>query len=352
MVTKKNIINTKQPLLEVRGLQTYFFTADGVVKAVDGVDLDVFPEKTLGIVGESGCGKSITTKSILRLIDPPGEIINGTMNLFDKSHENPTDIAKLNNKELKKVRGGRISMIFQEPMTSFSPIHTVGNQITESIRLHTNSTQIEAMELAEDWLIRVGMNNPKQRLKQYAFELSGGQRQRAMIAMALSTNPDILIADEPTTALDVTTQAQTLDLLKDLQEKSGMSIIMITHDLGVIAELADIVNVMYLGKVVETGTINEVYKSPMHPYTKSLLSSIPSLATKHRERLPILQGTIPHPVARPSGCNFQPNPNCKNDNPECLTADPISIEESPGHRVLYCAPCYEEHKCAWYPRGI
>ena len=350
MVTKNNKIKTSQPLLEVRGLQTYFFTADGVVKAVDGVDLDVFPEKTLGIVGESGCGKSITTKSILRLIDSPGKIINGTMNLFDESHENPTDIAKLNNKELKKVRGGRISMIFQEPMTSFSPIHTVGNQITESLMLHLDHTKQEAYELAEDWLIRVGMNNPKQRLKQYAFELSGGQRQRAMIAMALCTNPDILIADEPTTALDVTTQAQTLDLLKDLQEKNGMSIIMITHDLGVIAELADIVNVMYLGKVVETGTINEVYKTPLHPYTKSLLSSIPSLATKHRERLPILKGTIPHPVARPSGCNFQPN--CNDDNPECLTADPISIEESPGHRILYCGPCYEEHKCAWYPRGI
>ncbi len=349
MVTKKQI-NKESALLEVRNLQTYFYTADGVVKAVDGVDINVYPKKTLGIVGESGCGKSITTKSILRLIDNPGKIINGSMNLYDSNHENPQDIATLNTDDLKKVRGGKISMIFQEPMTSFSPIHTIGNQITEAITLHLDHTKKEAMELAEDWLIRVGMNNPKQRLGQYAFELSGGQRQRAMIAMALCTNPDILIADEPTTALDVTTQAQTLDLLNELQEKNGMSIIMITHDLGVIAELADDVNVMYLGKVVESGTIEQVYKDPLHPYTKSLLSSIPSMATKHRERLPILQGTIPHPVARPSGCNFQPN--CDGEKKECLDASPISIEESPGHFVLYCGVCYEQDKCAWYPRGI
>ena len=349
MVTKKQI-NKESALLEVRNLQTYFYTADGVVKAVDGVDINVYPKKTLGIVGESGCGKSITTKSILRLIDNPGKIINGSMNLYDSNHENPQDIATLNTDALKKVRGGKISMIFQEPMTSFSPIHTIGNQITEAITLHLDYTKKEAMELAEDWLIRVGMNNPKQRLGQYAFELSGGQRQRAMIAMALCTNPDILIADEPTTALDVTTQAQTLDLLNELQEKNGMSIIMITHDLGVIAELADDVNVMYLGKVVESGTIEQVYKDPLHPYTKSLLSSIPSMATKHRERLPILQGTIPHPVARPSGCNFQPN--CDGEKKECLDASPISIEESPGHFVLYCGVCYEQDKCAWYPRGI
>jgi len=350
LVTKKQKENIETPLLEVRDLQTYFYTADGIVKAVDGVDLNVYPKKTLGIVGESGCGKSITTKSILRLIDRPGRIINGTMNLYDQDHEKSQDIASLNSTDLKKVRGGRISMIFQEPMTSFSPIHTIGNQITEAITLHLDHTKKEAIEIAEDWLIRVGMNNPKQRLKQFAFELSGGQRQRAMIAMALCTNPDVLIADEPTTALDVTTQAQTLDLLNELQEKNGMSIIMITHDLGVIAELADDVNVMYLGKVVESGSLQEVYKNPIHPYTKSLLSSIPSLATKHRERLPILQGTIPHPVARPSGCNFQPN--CKGDNPECLNGEPIIIEESAGHNVLYCGPCYKEHKCAWYPRGV
>ena len=350
MVTKKSKENKINPLLEVRDLQTYFYTADGVVRAVDSVDLNVYPKKTLGIVGESGCGKSITTKSILRLIDNPGKIINGTMNLYDENYSNPQDIASLNTQELKKVRGGRISMIFQEPMTSFSPIHTIGNQITEAITLHLDHTKEEAMELAEDWLIRVGMNNPKQRLKQYAFELSGGQRQRAMIAMALCTNPDILIADEPTTALDVTTQAQTLDLLNELQEKNGMSIIMITHDLGVIAELADDVNVMYLGKVVESGTLEQVYKDPIHPYTKSLLSSIPSLATKHRERLPILQGTIPHPVARPSGCNFQPN--CSGETQACYEGDPVTIEESPGHFALYCGPCYDDHKCAWYPRGI
>ncbi len=309
MVTKNKNNKTDKALLEVRDLKTYFYTADGVVKAVDGVNLDVFPKKTLGIVGESGCGKSITTKSILRLIDNPGKIISGTMNLYDENHENPQDITSLDIESLKKIRGGKISMIFQEPMTSFSPIHTIGNQITEAIKLHLDHTKEEAMELAEDWLVRVGMSNPKQRLKQYAFELSGGQRQRAMIAMALCTNPDILIADEPTTALDVTTQAQTLDLLNELQEKNGMSIIMITHDLGVIAELADDVNVMYLGKVIESGSIRQVFKNPKHPYTQALLSSIPSLATGHRERLPILPGAIPHPQARPKGCPF--NPRCK-----------------------------------------
>ena len=254
------------------------------------------------------------------------------MTLYDKDHENPQDIATLNNTELKKVRGGRISMIFQEPMTSFSPIHTIGNQITEAITLHLDHTKEEATELAEDWLVRVGMSNPKQRLKQYAFELSGGQRQRAMIAMALCTNPDILIADEPTTALDVTTQAQTLDLLNELQEKNGMSIIMITHDLGVIAELADEVNVMYLGKVIESGSIRQVFKTPKHPYTQALLSSIPSLATGHRERLPILEGSIPHPQARPDGCPF--NPRCKDfieGNCNKIFPEQEKIEE--GHLV-------------------
>ena len=301
MVTKKKDAKETLPILEVRDLHTYFYTADGVVKAVDGVNLDVFPKKTLGIVGESGCGKSITTKSILRLIDNPGKILDGTMTLYDKDHENPQDIATLNDTELKKVRGGRISMIFQEPMTSFSPIHTIGNQITEAITLHLDHTKEEAMELAEDWLVRVGMSNPKQRLKQYAFELSGGQRQRAMIAMALCTNPDILIADEPTTALDVTTQAQTLDLLNELQEKNGMSIIMITHDLGVIAELADEVNVMYLGKVIESGSIRQVFKTPKHPYTQGLLESIPRL---NGDTPKYIKGIPPDLTEKPLECRF------------------------------------------------
>lgn len=332
MVTEKKNNNTDKALLEVRDLQTYFYTADGVVKAVDGVNIDVFPGKTLGIVGESGCGKSITTKSLLRLIDTPGKIVNGSMNLYDKDHKNSQNIATLNTQDLKKVRGGRISMIFQEPMTSFSPIHTIGNQITEAIMLHLNHTKQEAYELAEDWLIRVGMSNPQQRLKQYAFELSGGQRQRAMIAMALCTNPDILIADEPTTALDVTTQAQTLDLLNELQEKNGMSIIMITHDLGVIAEVADDVNVMYLGKVIESGSIRQVFKDPKHPYTQALISSIPSLATGHRERLPTLPGAIPHPQARPEGCPF--NPRCKDFiDGTCDAAFPKQEKIEEGHLV-------------------
>jgi len=296
-----------EPLLSVKDLQTYFFTDEGTVKAVDGASFDVYAGKTLGIVGESGCGKSITAKSILQIIDRPGRIIGGQVK-FSPDGAAGQNLLELepNGAEIRSIRGGEISMIFQEPMTSFSPIHTFGNQIIEAIRLHSTLDKIEAHELAVDWMRRVGIPSPEQRMSEYAYQFSGGQRQRAMIAMALCTKPRVLIADEPTTALDVTTQAQILDLLQTLQKQNDMSIIFITHDLGVIAEVADVVAVMYLGKVVEIGPVESIFSSPKHPYTKALLSSMPSVYGASRERLPSITGAIPHPQNRPSGCSFHP----------------------------------------------
>ena len=296
-----------QPLLSVQDLQTYFFTDEGTVKAVDGASFDVYAGRTLGIVGESGCGKSITAKSILQIIDKPGRIVDGQV-IFSPDGAAGQDLLKLepNGPEIRAVRGGEISMIFQEPMTSFSPIHTFGNQIIEAIRLHSPLDATEAHELAVDWMHRVGIPSPEQRMSEYAYQFSGGQRQRAMIGMALCTEPRVLIADEPTTALDVTTQAQILDLLQTLQKRNDMSIIFITHDLGVIAEVADVVAVMYLGRVVEVGPVESIFASPKHPYTKALLSSMPTVYAAPRERMPSITGAIPHPQNRPSGCSFHP----------------------------------------------
>ena len=296
-----------QPLLSVRDLKTYFFTDEGTVKAVDGASFDVYPGRTVGIVGESGCGKSVTAKSILQIIDRPGRIVDGQV-VYSPDGISGQDLMKLkpNGPEIRSIRGGEISMIFQEPMTSFSPVHTFGNQIIEAIRLHASIDATEARELAVDWMSRVGIPNPAQRMSEYAYQFSGGQRQRAMIAMALCTEPRILIADEPTTALDVTTQAQILDLLQHLQKQNDMAIIFITHDLGVIAEIADVVVVMYLGRIVEVGPVNSIFASPKHPYTKALLSSMPTIHTASRERLPSIRGAIPHPQNRPEGCAFHP----------------------------------------------
>ena len=296
-----------RPLLAVRDLKTYFFTDEGTVKAVDGASFDVYPGRTLGIVGESGCGKSITAKSILQIVDRPGRIVEGQVT-YSPDATSGEDLLKMepNGLEIRSIRGGAISMIFQEPMTSFSPVHTFGNQIIEAIRLHTSLDDKEAHELAVDWLNRVGIPSPEQRMSEYPHQFSGGQRQRAMIAMALCTDPRVLIADEPTTALDVTTQAQILDLLQHLQELNDMAIIFITHDLGVIAEIADVVAVMYLGRIVEVGPVNDIFGSPKHPYTKALLSSIPTIYAKSRERLPSISGAIPHPQNRPVGCPFHP----------------------------------------------
>lgn len=303
----RNNETDRSPLLKIRGLKTHFFTDEGIVRAVDGVDFEIYAGRTLGIVGESGCGKSVTAKSILQIVERPGKIVDGEI-IYRAGTDSVKDLLKFepNGREMRTVRGGDISMIFQEPISSFSPVHTFGNQIIEAIELHTDLNKNDAYELAVEWLTRVGIPNPKQRLSEYPYQFSGGQRQRAMIAMALSTNPRVLIADEPTTALDVTTQAQILDLLLQLRDENEMAIIFITHDLGVIAEIADDVAVMYLGQVVEMGPVEEIFESPKHPYTKALLSSIPTMSAKPRERLPSITGAIPHPQNRPSGCPFHP----------------------------------------------
>jgi oligopeptide/dipeptide ABC transporter ATP-binding protein len=303
--------NGPEPVLQVRELQTYFFTHEGVVRAVDGASFDIQAGQTLGIVGESGCGKSVAAKSILQIVDKPGRIVGGQI-LYTAPDvdggRRQLDILQLPpaSPAMKAIRGGEISMIFQEPMSSFSPVHTVGNQLTEAIRLHTELKGGAARQAAIEWLTHVGIPNPARRISEYPYQLSGGQCQRAMIAMALSTRPRMLIADEPTTALDVTTQAQILNLLQRLQTEHGMAMLFITHDLGVIAEVADEVAVMYLGKVVEKAPVGELFRNPKHPYTQALMTSIPRIATKPRERLPSIQGSIPHPQNRPPGCPFHP----------------------------------------------
>ncbi|MBI2560898.1 MAG: ABC transporter ATP-binding protein [candidate division NC10 bacterium] len=299
------------PILSVRDLKTHFFQDEGTVRAVDGASFDVPRRKTLGIVGESGCGKSVTARSILRIVERPGRIVGGSILLrrdAGNGQAGEVDLAGLDpaGYEMRQIRGGDIGLIFQEPMTSFSPVHTVGNQIIETIQLHQN-VSVEAARLkATEMLHLVGIPKPERRLDEYAFQLSGGLRQRAMIAMALSCGPRILIADEPTTALDVTTQAQILDLLRHLQDREGMTIILITHNLGVVAEMCDEVVVMYLGRVVEQGPVDAIFHAPKHPYTKALLRSIPSIQATVRTELPTIAGSIPHPYNRPSGCPFHP----------------------------------------------
>ncbi|NOX63971.1 MAG: ABC transporter ATP-binding protein [Chloroflexi bacterium] len=302
------------PLLSVRNLKTHFFLDEGVVKAVDGVDFDVFPGQVVGIVGESGCGKSVTIKSVMQLIQKPGRIIDGQI-LFrhhdEAGRETIIDLAQLDphGKTIRSIRGAEIALIPQEPMASFSPVHTIGDQIMEAILLHLDVDEEEARRIAVERLHEVGMPNPEQRLNAYSWELSGGLRQRAMIAMSLACNPRLLIADEPTTAIDVTTQAQVLNLLLTLQKQHNMAIIFITHDLGVIAQIADFVVVMYLGRVMESGPVEDIFFNPQHPYTKALLESIPSIYAPAGKRLPTIEGSIPHPFSRPSGCPF--HPRCK-----------------------------------------
>ena len=320
-----------QPLLDIRDLKTYFYTDDGVVRAVDGVSLSIAPQKTLGVVGESGCGKSITAFSTMRLIpSPPGKIEHGQI-LFHKDPESdPIDLTQLNPKgtQMRDIRGNDIAMIFQEPMTSLSPVHTVGNQISEAIRLHQNTDKKEARERAIDALNKVRLPRPDRQVDAYPHELSGGMRQRAMIAMALSCNPSLLIADEPTTALDVTVQAQILDLMRDLQSDIGMAIMLITHDLGVVATMADYVAVMYLGKIVEYSDTRTVFKNPRHPYTRGLLNSIPQVGQKRR--LVPIEGTIPDPFEIPQGCAFAPR--CPHAMDKCRE-EPQLLEIESGHRV-------------------
>jgi len=305
---------TRETLLSVRNLKTYFPQDEGTVKAVDGVSFDLYPGGTLGIVGESGCGKSVTARSILGIVDRPGRIVEGEIHFRRRAidggaeADRMVDLATLapNGPEMRAVRGAEIALIFQEPMSSFSPVHTIGNQIDEVIMLHQQLDRRQAREKTIEMLRRVGVSSPEERVNQLSNQLSGGLRQRAMIAMALSCNPSLLIADEPTTALDVTTQTQILALMRQLQQEDGMAIMLITHDLGVIAEMARDVAVMYLGRVVEQAPVDEIFHAPRHPYTQALLRSIPRIRSGSRERLTPIAGSVPHPYDRPSGCPFHP----------------------------------------------
>ena len=328
-----------QTLLDVKDLKTHFFTDEGVVKAVDGVNLSLKRGQTLCVVGESGCGKSVTARSILRIVPTPGEIVSGEI-VFRQRNGNTIDLAKMNPKggEIRGIRGGEISMIFQEPMSSLSPVHSIGSQIMEAILLHLPVTKQEARKRAAYMLDLVGIPRASEQLDAYSFELSGGMRQRAMIAIALACEPQLLIADEPTTALDVTTQANILDLIRDLQQDSGMSVLFITHDLGVVAEIADEVVVMYLGRDVESGDVDSIFHDAKHPYTRALLQSIPRYDSRENRRLYSIKGTVPHPFARPNGCPF--HPRCDDFIAErCNRIDP------PRHRIS------GEHsvRCLLYP---
>ena len=296
-----------QPILSVRDLKTYFHPDEGVVRAVDGASFDVHAGKTLGIVGESGCGKSVCARSILRIVEQPGRIESGQV-LLRRDGGETLDLVPLDpdGEQMRAVRGGEIALVFQEPMTSFSTYHTIGNQIVEAIRLHRPMGRKEAREQAVEQLRLVGIPQPQRRIDEYSFQLSGGLRQRVMVAMALSSDPRILIADEPTTALDVTTQAQILELLGRLQDEKGLAVILITHDMGVIAEMSDDVVVMYLGREVEQGPVDDIFHAPKHPYTRALLRSIPNVLAAPRTRLATIAGSIPHPYNRPVGCPFHP----------------------------------------------
>ena len=323
-VAADNQDTARGPLLEVKGLRTHFFLEDGVARAVDGVDLAIGEGKTLGLVGESGCGKSVTALSIMRLIpDPPGRIVAGNIAL------NAGNLLELREEEMRKIRGKDIAMIFQEPMTSLNPVFTVGSQIEEVLMLHEKDmTPHKARTRALDMLKQVGIPSPEVRLNEYPHQMSGGMRQRVMIAMALACTPKLLIADEPTTALDVSIQAQILALLNRLQEEVGMSILLITHDLGVVAEVADDVSVMYAGKIAEHAPVQELFAQPKHPYTLGLFKSVPRLG-QELERLDVIPGTVPDPLASPRGCKF--HPRCAMAQEICRRDEPELREITPGH---------------------
>ena len=316
-------------LIEVRNLQTHFFTAEGVVQAVDGASFSINRGKVLGVVGESGCGKSVTARSIMRMVSAPGKIIGGEIHYHRQNGSGVDAVVDLlelppMSDEMRAIRGGEIAMIFQEPRASLSPVHTVGDQISENILLHQRVTEQEAWEQAIEMLHQVNLPKPEQRMKAYSHQLSGGMCQRVMIAMALSCRPSLLIADEPTTALDVTTEAQILELMQSLQAEFNMAIMFITHDLGVVAEMADDVVVMYLGKVVEQGPVETIFDSPKHPYTRALLESLPRMEQK-REWLQTIRGSIPGPYTQLSGCPF--HPRCTDFMPDkCDQIAPAMID--------------------------
>ena len=319
-------------LLEVKDLHTHLPLEEGMLKAVDGLSFTIHRGETMGLVGESGCGKSMTVNTILRLAPSFAEI-SGSVTYYPADGR-PVDIAALDpfGPEIRAIRGGEIAMIFQEPMTSFSPLHTIGNQIIEAIRVHRTTDKKEAQKIAIDLLQRVGMSNPAQRLHEYPHQLSGGMRQRAMIAMALSCEPSLLIADEPTTALDVTVQAQVLQLMRDLQQEFGMSILYITHDLGVIARMVQVVAVMYLGKIVEFTDVDSLFYNAKHPYTSALIQSIPKIGKKSRSRLESIRGAVPVPINRPPGCGFYPRCTAAIDG-LCNRIDPPLIQIEENHSV-------------------
>lgn len=321
-------------LLEVKNLASHFFTREGVVKAVNDVSFSLAAGESLGLVGESGCGKSMLALSLLRLLDTPGKIVGGKVLLANSSRTEQTDLLALSKSEMRAVRGRRIAMIFQEPMTSLNPVYTIGDQITEAISLHENLSKREMKDKAIEMLKLVGIPAPEKRVDDYPHQLSGGMRQRVMISMALSCKPDILIADEPTTALDVTIQAQILELLADLKEKLGMALILISHDLGVIAEVAERVLIMYAGKIVEEGKTSDIFDRPLHPYTQGLMSTLPERADlRHKGHLPTIPGHVPSLIHLPQGCSFQER--CAYVQDDCRQHD---IPDDPCHtgRLVRC----------------
>ncbi len=318
--------------LEVRNLKTYFFLDEGIVKAVDGVDLTVGDQETIGIIGESGCGKSVMSQSIMRLVQPPGEIVKGTA-ILERKDGTLVDIFLLepDARELRSIRGNDIAMVFQEPMTAFSPVHTIGKQIGEMVAIHTGLKGRQMRAHVVELLNRVGISNPNQRFDEYPHQLSGGMRQRAMIAMALSCDPKIVLADEPTTALDVTIQAQILDLMIELQREKNMSIVYITHNMALIAEMVDRVYVMYLGKVVESTTTKRLFADPLHPYTQKLLRSIPKPGQRV-EKLEVINGTVPTPIDLPRQCGF--SSRCPHMiTGLCDKSMPDLVQQQDGHAV-------------------
>lgn len=338
-------------LISIKGLKTYFFLNEGTVKAVDGVSFDLNSSGTVGIVGESGCGKSVLARSIMRIVQPPGRTVEGEIYYYRSAEsqsgsDQSGDVVDLcaldpDSAEMRRIRGGDISMIFQEPMASLSPVHTVGAQIVEGIRLNRHATKNEARDMAIQMLGRVGIPDPETRVDEYSFRLSGGMRQRSMIAMALACSPRLLIADEPTTALDMTTQAQILDLMRELQLELGMAMILITHNLGVVAQMSQHIIVMYLGKIVESADVKTLFRDPKHPYTRELLKSIPKLSrTGQTERLAAISGSVPPPFERPTGCPF--HPRCPQFMAgTCDAIDPAPVEVGPEHTVsclLYSEP--------------
>jgi len=322
---------SKKPLLKIKNLKTYFYTDNGVVKAVDDIDLDIYSGEFLGLVGESGCGKSITSMSIMNLIEEPGRILDG--NIFFHS----TDLLKLNGKSMSEIRGNKISMIFQQPLTSLDPVFTIGEQISEVFKIHKKTNKRELREKVINLLQLVGIADPENKIDSYAFELSGGQAQRVMIAMALALQPELLIADEPTTALDVTIQAQILDLLRGLREKINTSVILITHDLGVIAETCDRVAVMYAGKIIEQADVVSLFEHPLHPYTQGLLASVPVLGNV-KDELDAIPGNVPDLIDLPQGCRFAPRCKKREDNnlQICNEVEPNILPVSSSEHIVRC----------------